>query len=121
MKASELRVGNKLYRGNQIVTVKQLILEDSDILICEEHGLFTLGYTVQPIPLTPEILEKCGFIFRPEGEEAYEQIWMKGNFEIWEHDTGFCHSYINGGDINYLHQLQNLIYSLTNEELNYQP
>lgn len=130
MKASELRVGNKLYSGNQIVTVKQLILEDTDILICEEHGLFTLGYTVQPIPLTPEILEKCGFENKKEGilfELLTGQIKLNLVF-VNLVDSSYFITAVSGpfGMFHFphqrhLHQLQNLFHALTGEELNYQP
>jgi len=69
---------------------------------------------IEPIPLTPEILEKCGFKFTDNGEDF--NTW-ENKIEIWQHDEGFCHSYAFGGEVNYLHQLQNLFQCLCGEEL----
>ena len=67
----------------------------------------------RPIPLTPEILEKCGF----ENSYKFGMVW---------------HNYlkryavvVNGESIENvpqnLHQLQNLYFALTGTELNYTP
>jgi hypothetical protein len=66
---------------------------------------------LQPITLTPELLEKSGF----EKENDY---WNLEGFKIWHDGKGFYH--INSEllvHIDYLHQLQNLFYSLTGTEL----
>lgn len=74
----------------------------------------------QPIPLTPEILEKCGF-----EKMMRENDYIFNGFRITHvHLTGnFCYGLGNGNNppaMKYLHQLQNLYYSLTGEELNVQ-
>lgn len=120
MKASELRIGNKLYRGNSVVTVKRIIHEDRDILILEDNGLLTLGYTVTPIPLSHEILEKCGFA--TTRFQVFTNKWHIGSFQLDVDDDMAV--WVSGNDrviIYHLHQLQNLYYALTGEELNYQP
>lgn len=67
MKAEELtpkdlRIGNYLQRvDGSIISVKRLIEGDIDILVNEVQGLFTLGYTALPIPLSEEVLLKLGF------------------------------------------------------------
>jgi hypothetical protein len=67
---------------------------------------------IEPIPLTEEILIKCGFEKPDRGCFQYKGIrltqirdlYFRGNFPI-------------KADIKYLHQLQNLVFSLLNEEL----
>lgn len=68
---------------------------------------------IEPIPLTPEILEKCGFVHTVGNN--YETI----NFRVWLESTGtyiFFERKIRLR-LDYLHQLQNLYYALTNTEL----
>lgn len=76
-------------------------------------------FEIHGVLLTPEILEKCGFIHHPE---AYPQ-------ENWKTLDGFClygghDCYIFRelfmtamGRIQYLHQLQNLYHALTGTHL----
>lgn len=69
----------------------------------------------KPIQLTEEILAKCGFEKPDRGCFQYKGIrltqirdlYFRGNFPI-------------KADIKYLHQLQNLAFSLLNEELTIQ-
>lgn len=71
---------------------------------------------IKPIELTEEILLKCGFVkdefdnwenetrlglYKPEEFDGYLSIW--GDSTV--------------GECNYLHQLQNLYFALTGEEL----
>lgn len=119
MEANELRIGNKVkfsedgtYFTVVDITKGGLGVENEIELTWIEIDQF------ECIPLTEDILVKAGFEFKPTGQEVYEQTWINGNgFEIWQHDKGFCHDYFCGGNVNYLHQLQNLYYTLTGQEL----
>jgi hypothetical protein len=75
---------------------------------------------IQPIPLTPEILEKCGFD-RNCILKIYQGVnieWSYGK-EVWLTKEGeVIYEFEN---TQHLHQLQNLYFALTNEELNYTP
>lgn len=118
MRPNELRIGNlvKYSDGSffKVVGIHEfgLDVEDNIETTYMEYENF------EPIPLTEEILLKCGFTFLPQGDEVYQQIFTYNGFDIWMHDDGFCHDYLCGGDIKHLHQLQNLYFALTNEELN---
>lgn len=77
-----------------------------------------------PIPLTPEILEKCGF------KNVGAHNWVNGLFSLKGRMPHFNDGYhiLSGKDVVvgsrtlfYLHQLQNLYFALTGEEINYQP
>jgi len=71
-----------------------------------------------PIELTPEILEKwCGFIYN-------DNILELNDFEIGYENDDFVYNQFSVRykkliilKVKYLHQLQNLIYVLTGEEL----
>ena len=82
-----------------------------------------LSNDVYPIPLTPEILEKCGFQW-----DIYWQGLTDGNWVLTEGENNTYrlaygkrrHDVIVYG-IKYLHQLQNLFFCLVGQELNYTP
>jgi hypothetical protein len=76
---------------------------------------------MEPIPLTPEILEKCGF-FRNEYEKFIFNH-MSREISLFEDINNRIRLRCDTHQvlIDHLHQLQNLYFALTGEELNYQP
>jgi hypothetical protein len=115
IKANELRIGNWVKSNIE----QQVTIETIEYLLNDKISDKSI---IQPIPLTPEILEKCGFIYKETGSEVYEQERkIYGHLFIWgatSNDT-YCHDFHCGGEIKYLHQLQNLYYAITGEELTY--
>lgn len=74
---------------------------------------------IKSIPLTPQILEKCGFvndlsIDRPDYRQTAK--WVYNKFVIWADWVGGQCMY-DGVSIKTVHQLQNLFFALTGEEL----
>lgn len=115
----ELRIGNLLmFNGHTPAKV--------DIIELQSDGKGMVNYLdasdddmFDAIPLTPELLEKCGF-------RKYRYSWSTSkqntfNFEEWSNDGLGLYLHINdhktGQHIKYLHQLQNLYFSLTGQEL----
>jgi hypothetical protein len=114
----ELRIGNWIrstaqghiqVRANDIEKIESVFLKGQDY--------------VQPIPLTTEWLERLGFEKRESGV-CYE--WWNGINEVthdWlvsitEMKDNGQFFYRNGKHtIKYVHQLQNLFFALTGEEL----
>lgn len=131
MKASELRIGNLLQKSNgQIFTVSRLD-NTNDVQVLEERGLLTLGYNLFGIPLTEENLLKFGF--QKEGKTIFfldigqnlrfcipiantdKKIYFEINQYDWNSMEGnYCEFFTN---CLYVHQLQNLYFALTGEEL----
>lgn len=71
-----------------------------------------------PIPLTEEILMRCGFVDIQDGWYELVKPPLNFNWNIYDKQLralGYRHSHIM-----YLHQLQNLYFALTGEELNIQ-
>lgn len=74
--------------------------------------------TLYGIPLTPNILEKCGFTY---DRGRFNEWWTLGIVDIFNLDfkgeltLGFWDT-----KIKYLHQLQNHYYLLTGKEINIQ-
>jgi hypothetical protein len=110
VKATELRIGNKV----------QPKPEDRQRYgtMCEVTQVYKDGFTVdyhypgawfQPIPLSPDILEKITPKFENFGYTV--KVTVAGRLDIRING-----SYIT--TISYLHEYQNLIFALTGEELN---
>jgi len=129
IKAQELRIGNLLTVDGiigkadwiQKESISVTYLERQDNLV---NGIITHEYKLDPISLTPEILEKCGFEF---GRKLIEQdieieIFIYKNIvstritllDIFDGDRG-----TDVKPTQYLHQLQNLYYALAGQELTY--
>ena len=123
MNANELRIGNWIYWNipekigvpHKVLAVKSNIPNTCPISLGESYDDFL------PIPLTPEILEKCGF-------EKKGKRYSKGWVYLWEQENNIVFAlsemYEFVGDYlpcKSLHQLQNLYYALTGEELTYTP
>lgn len=74
---------------------------------------------VMAIEITPEILEKCGF--KKITQKVFGEMrtsFIKNGFVYISVIMWNAHPLEN---IKYLHQLQNIYYLLTNQELNYKP
>jgi hypothetical protein len=122
MNAQELRIGNCVYQQDGQVR----IIDGEDIHAMEMYPEHSLRF--KPIPLTPEILEKCGFktdIYLELANDDFALIYRR---EVKDKKWGDCLVFEgNGGydypgdiplwHIKYLHQLQNLYYALAGEEL----
>ena len=116
MKANELRIGNWVRRreSDTNIQIEQYLLCNAEL--CK----------YQPIPLTEEWLLKFGFV-RPCEEHRYN-TWEKylapnRTFNIlppYEKIKYYGYSAghrIGELEIKYIHQLQNLYFALTDEEL----
>jgi hypothetical protein len=125
MKASELRIGNLVKKGNDLCTVKGyydnlFIVEDNEKIEFKSN----VFDNIKPIPLTEEWLLKFGFLIEENGDVDFSfdfinyglskfeidqkyYLHIDGNFDRTETDTR----------IEYVHSLQNLFFALTGEEL----
>lgn len=112
IKANELRIGNWIRVFGGYAKVKLIPSE----------------LPIEPIPLTPEILEKCGFV---EDRGNYWVDLMTHYLELINKLQGWFPVYAQTPElsseaeqrvllnrIDYLHQLQNLFFALTGTELN---
>jgi len=127
---NELKVGNRFIRE---LRNERGLEYDHDFILTEENmgKLFgdNIGLALQdlfPVPLTPAILEKCGFEFK-------DMMFANKPMRYWRKDW-FCLNLFDKSDkyvlylwneketeksvyISSLHQLQNLYFALTGEEL----
>lgn len=115
MEAKELRIGNWVNwtkPENKPTFERVYILSMDDIN--EDLPEF-----YDPIHLTPEILEKAGFQtyddikkLDVESDFGCELTYEKGHLFFYDCDGGKI-----GKEIKHIHQLQNLYFALTGEEL----
>jgi len=115
LKASELRIGN-------FTTLGVVCLIEDDVFRVADSDGDTFKNTwadIEPIPLTEEWLLKFGFQKSMSWTYVVE---LKGNLKLvyylgekgWS--IGFK-SYSDFSNLEYVHQLQNLYFALTGEEL----
>lgn len=138
MKANELRIGNlgknihdEIYECHAITRFTQHFKGVDKKEAREEND--TLNTFIFPIPLTEEWLEKLGLIqlsswcgndgdwYRSFGENTNNS--ERFSIDVNTHNKEFCFDYEMGGlgevsvVVKHVHQLQNLYFALTGEEL----
>ena len=144
MKSTELRIGNlvKVWRFTKHNEPKELIEYPVEQIGKDENlndyyvvvgGGFAVNVStgIQPIPLTEEWLLKFGFIEDEEYDEGgfidrrYLMYNKNGDIlftSLWESEKQYIVNFPKMGlDIEFVHQLQNLYFALTSEELKYTP
>ena len=125
MKTTELRLGNLVKNQKGVAESIQGIytIPDHIEVLTETHVGLADDFT--PIPLTEEWLERFGFERDEEYDEGglvdYRLTLMKNSLEFvsfWnsEEITGVNQPQ-TGVDVEYVHQLQNLYFALTGQEL----
>ena len=128
MNINELRIGSWIFDAGdeqKCFQVEQICKNNdgfSGYYIVFRNGSFKSSIdsdSIQPIALTPEILEKCGFE-KHHADFFIDALMLKqkGNlWEVWLYPTPPPQSAYNATNIIYLHQLQNLYFCLCGEEL----
>jgi hypothetical protein len=135
MTPQELRIGNRIFDRSNRESVVEAISSRNYVRITSVNGDYTgesLGLIeCSPIPLTEEWLLKFGFSIDGKylsiGIEDYKYCF---NYRDWADNWAFYIEYTDSPhekdegvkypvsfDIKYVHQLQNLYFSLTGEEL----
>lgn len=115
MKANELRIGNFVLELRKPEVVGKRTFENWDTLNLEDH--------LHPIPLTEEWLKKAGFEKRDLFTFYYDKLCIRKSNPLDKFDQN-GRTYWNSWTIiesqpNYVHQLQNLYFALTGEELEF--
>lgn len=117
MKATDLKQNNLIFYNDKIVTVAgtigNTIYYKGDAEVYFDSNIGEIYQPFKPIPLTEEWLLKFGF------EEKYGYIkngvHLNTDYSLFiEDEIGFNEW---TADCEYVHQLQNLYFALTGEEL----
>lgn len=110
MKASETRLNNLIFKNGIITEITP------DIML----ELLRYSTPFEPMPLTEEILLRFGFIKESKFsysfknflvEFMFQDITLSFRIKISEKESVFL------TDLHYVHELQNLYFALTKEEL----
>ena len=139
MKTTELRIGNILHRKGGIVVIEEITKKTITTYFGTDNLPNNLT-NIDPIPLTKEWLLDFGFI---KGD--WNSILGKDHYVLYSNydypfivsvrymdvytemqplfgDKGIgLKAITDNRGIKYVHQLQNLYFALTGEELNYKP
>lgn len=107
MKANELRLGNYIYCLDELSIVDIESLE----MINDKFGWW------YPIPLTEEWLKKFGFEENSYSWTKLQKLKHVGFATVKIVKQGKNRLIYNGLNIKHVHQLQNLYFALTGEEL----
>jgi hypothetical protein len=138
MKANELRIGSIISINGENVIVDHIkcnedsvTVKDGFIIVFNGGDLETDGNdNIKPIPLTPSILEAAGFELINSFHPTYyfsqsdavlelllspdEKTWMT---KIYNNYSELSTRFVLIKNTYYLHELQNLYFSLTGTEL----
>jgi hypothetical protein len=133
MKVNELRIGNYVFYNSErkefgfVSGVQEFLTNDGKIAINRRLDIFYDTKDIEPIPLNEDWLLKMGFI-KDEFTLKFGigLFWCKNNCDDsyyidFEKDLGGFYIGANGygylRNIEYVHELQNLYFALTGEEL----
>jgi hypothetical protein len=139
IKATDLRMGNLFLFENCIYIAK--FIRDNFVYGINKNGFAPGEFPIEaikPIPLTPEILLACGFEEVKYEYDGFRDIeyHLKVNEDIFiAYSTDFsCGVWSNKSrmddefgvipkweNIKYLHGLQNLVYILSGQEIEFKP
>lgn len=124
MKATELRIGNWvsfLIKGTPIFVQSKVASVAETRLRLESDPLtfYDIEGNIQPIPITEEWLLKMGFQKSDSGRMYLNDDFYFENGQLWigAPDGQFWRYVMAQGNYDYIHQLQNLYFALTGEEL----
>lgn len=126
IQATELRIGNWVMTDNSEYWTREYRHTYTEVDIDVLIGVDTkLNLRYDPIPLTPEILEKAGFGKRPLQKPKSSDGLIYGLLNttiVYGRTTEggysyFLDGYHNDVEVLSLHQLQNLYFALTGTEL----
>lgn len=123
MNATELMISNYVFDTIRQRNVRIHAIHHSwdyvDVMFGNGVGIYTMNVSrIEPIPLTPELILKCGFKMSIT-KTCYGLITLGGEHRFsWFTDGGFMidssRLYIK---VEYLHQLQNLIFVISGTPL----
>lgn len=118
MKATELRIGNYIERHNKVHGEKDIIQVDGGTPLLAFEGMTTLKFN--PIPLSEEWLLKFGFIYN-DFINGYILDFEDKTLLFMDNGLDLCLMNNESIDCKYVHQLQNLYFALTGEEITLKP
>lgn len=119
MKANELRIGN--YVRSNDVNMSSYFTVTASFLKQNENEM---SWFIEPIPITKELLLKLGFI--QQEIIMYDEVlkttyFIKDNllYSLFDNQVELNNPNVYLTILKYVHELQNLYFALTQEELTF--
>ena len=120
-----LTVGNRVMWDAKLQGTIILYEQDGNrdyirVKLDNDHTVTTIRQSMWGIPITPELLERCGFVDTGQGEfisRMRVSIYMYGRFEYVGAINIGLGKYMLLNKVKHLHELQNLIHALTGKQL----
>lgn len=126
IKNTDIRIGNWVYDGEMKRNCVIAEIRGESVLLDPSPYAGTKLSWLMPIELSPEVLEAVGFEWDNDTNE-YANYVIKANIRLHAADD-YNVVWVTGDafecdlcTVKYLHEFQNLIYSLCKKELIYQP
>jgi hypothetical protein len=117
MKPAELRIGNLVEYNRNVVECVDVMCDGINTKYIE--GI-NIGF-IQPIPLTEEWLVKFGFEEEKDNDGVFgfklKNFWYINEYQFRLSNFIDTESMVIDNKIHHIHQLQNLYFALTGEEL----
>jgi hypothetical protein len=117
IQANELRLGNLILKNNEIYEISSLFFVDLHDGTIREN--YNNSYIIEPIPLTEEWILKFGLKKTKYKSDIIYDFGLQNStyITIDKNDLSYFmwDEYLTS--IKYVHQLQNLYFALTNNEL----
>ena len=118
MKPEELRIGNWVQDVGHVDRPYQIQGFGQNNTCLDEIGVGWIPSKLEPIPLTEEWLERFGFIPYDEfSHPCFERNGYLVSYVYGKWDVQIGSIRANRLGLDYVHQLQNLYFALTGEEL----
>jgi len=113
----DLRIGNSVSYKGEVWKIEELSDTAAHL---SQHPLWVRGHydNLHPIPITEEALVKMGF--EKDLREVLNEIYKLNKFSYNTKSKIWYYKW-NRIEIDFIHQLQNIIYTLTQTELSYEP
>lgn len=135
IQANELRMGNLISHPHHENCIVSKIYRDSISVIIHDNVYTFSNRLLSPIPLTEEILIKFGFqqskgkygpSFHIMEDNGFVVMFTVEHWTDTEENSKWKNHWhvfglLKGNKMKYVHQLQNLFFVLTGEELQYNP
>lgn len=113
---TDLRIGNLIYDDiGRMSQVSSLTIQTVEAIVDNDGSGWTTVFRPIPVPITNEILKRFGFSV--EYTNGGFLRWQKGEFKLLDRRLPHPQFHHPSASCLYAHELQNLYYALTKEEL----
>lgn len=124
MYSSEIKIGDFVYLGEQIVKILTMDFGHCSVLDENNDVVPLIEYKdLSPIPISKEILKKNGFVFNSSNKNNLIYFPHNNEFQIYESEGEYFLRFLRYSEelfqIDYIHELQHIMWVLNIEDYNF--